>query len=61
MPYEGIGEISHCVAQVSFFEVAAYAAWQDSIARIRRTLGREDRLKMEKVISGQRFEGKKEF
>ena len=61
MPYEEIGDISHCVPQVSFFQVADYLAYQDSLARLRRTLGGEDRLKLEKVIRGERFEGKKDF
>ena len=31
MPYEEIGDISHCVPQVSFFQVADYVAYQDSL------------------------------
>ncbi len=60
MPYEEISDISHCVPQVSFFEVADYVAYQDSLACFRRTLGREDRLKLEKVIAwGNVLKGRK--
>ena len=61
MPYEEIGEVSHAVPQVSFFEVADYVAYQDSLARLRASLGEEAKEKLAKVIRGERFEGKKAF
>ncbi|WP_288264066.1 sigma-70 family RNA polymerase sigma factor [uncultured Streptococcus sp.] len=61
MPYEEIGEISHCVPQLNFFEVADFIAYRDSLSQLKATLSLEEQEKLAKVVRGERFEGKKAF
>ncbi len=61
MPYEEIGEISHCVPQINFLEVADFIAYRDSLSQLKATLSLEEQEKLAKVVRGERFEGKKAF
>lgn len=61
LPYEDISELSHCIAQPMFMEVADYVAYQDSVKRVEKVLGETGKEKLAKVIRGERFEGKRAF
>ena len=61
LPYEDISELSHCIAQPIFMEVADYVAYQDSIKEVEKVLGESAKEKLARVMRGERFEGKRAF
>ena len=61
LPYEEISDVGHCLAQASFLDLADYVAYQERLQAVEQQLGKEVKEKLDKVIRGERFEGKKAF
>lgn len=61
LPYEEISDVGHCLAQASFLDLADYVAYQERLQAVEQQLGKEVKEKLDKVIRGERFEGKKTF
>lgn len=61
LPYEEISELHHCIAQPMFMEVADYLAYQDRMKAVGEALGDDAKEKLNKVIRGERFDGKRSF
>ena len=61
LPYEEISDVGHCLAQASFLDLADYVAYQERLQAVEQRLGAGAKEKLEKVMRGERFEGKKAF
>lgn len=60
MPYEEISEISHSVAMLAM-DSADYLAYQEALVKVVCMLGPGAQSKLDMVMRGERFEGKKTF
>ncbi|MGR1360907.1 sigma-70 family RNA polymerase sigma factor, partial [Streptococcus agalactiae] len=60
MPYEEISEVSHYVKSKGLV-LDDYIAYRDTLTKVEETLSDIDKEKFEKLISGERFAGKKQF
>lgn len=61
LPYEEISDVGHCLTQASFLDLVDYVAYQERLQAVEQQLGKEVKEKLDKVIRGERFEGKKAF